>query len=149
MRYFDTSFLVPLVLPEAVSEPITGFFEDLSADALAVSHWTRVESASLLAREVRMGGLEAAAARKVGSQFETMIEESFVVFLPNSDDFDRAKEWLDRFETGLRAGDALHLAIASNRGAEAIYSLDKLMLAAGKTLQVPATTGVHLPGYDE
>ena len=96
-----------------------------------------------------MGGLEAAAAREAGPQFETMIEESFVVFLPNSDDFDRAREWLGRFETGLRAGDALHLAIASNRGAEAIYSLDKVMLAAGKTLQVPATAGVPLPGYEE
>lgn len=149
MRYFDTSFLVPLVLRESASESITSFFQDLPADALAVSHWTRVEFASLLAREVRMGGLEAAAAREVGSQFETMIEESFVVFLPNSDDFDRAREWLGRFETGLRAGDALHLAIASNRGAEAIYSLDKVMLAAGKTLQVPATAGVSLPGYDE
>ena len=149
MRYFDTSFLVPLVLPEATSEPITGFFEGLPADALAVSHWTRVEFASLLAREVRMGGLEAAAAREAGSQFETIIEESFIVLLPNGDDFDRAREWLSRFDTGLRAGDALHLAIASNRGAEAIYSLDKVMIAAGKTLRVPTSAGVRLPGYDD
>ena len=120
MRAFDTSFLVPLVLPEATSEPITGFFEELPADALAVSHWTRVEFASLLAREVRMGGLEAAVAREAGSRFETVIEESLVVLLPNRADFDRAREWLSRFEAGLRAGDALHLAIASSRGAEAI-----------------------------
>ena len=149
MRYFDTSFLVPLVLPEATSESIAGFFEDLPADALAVSHWTRVEFASLLAREVRMGGLEAAVAREAGSRLETIIEESFVVLLPNRDDFDRAREWLSRFETGLRAGDALHLAIASNRGAEAIYSLDKVMIAAGKTLRVPTSAGVLLPGYDD
>ena len=122
MRYFDTRFLVPLILPEATSEPITGFFEGLPTDALAVSHWTRVEFASLLAREVRMGGLEAAAAREAGSRFEAIIEESFVVLLPNHADFDRARAWLSRFETGLRAGDALHLAIASNRGAEAIYT---------------------------
>ena len=41
MRYFDTSFLVPLILPEATSEPIAGFFEDLPTEDLAVSHWTR------------------------------------------------------------------------------------------------------------
>lgn len=148
MRYFDTSFLVPLVLPEATSEPITGFFEALPPDDLAVSHWTRVEFASLLAREVRMGGLDPLAAREAGSRFERMVGESFVVLLPNPEDFDRARAWLSRFETGLRAADALHLAIAGNRGAEAIYSLDRLMIAAGKTLGLPATAGT-VPGYGD
>ena len=148
MLYFDTSFLVPLILPEATSEPIAAFFEDLPADDLAVSHWTRVEFASLLAREVRMGKLDAAAARKAGSRFEAMIEESFVILLPSRDDFDRAREWLTHFETGLRAGDALHLAIASNRAADTIYSLDKSMVAAGQALGSPASTGIVLPGHD-
>ena len=149
MRYFDTSFLVPLILPEATSEPIAGFFENLPADDLAVSHWTRVEFASLLAREVRMGHLDTAAAHEAGSRFEMMVEESFVVLLPNRDDFDRARDWLDHFETGLRAGDALHLAIARNHGADAIYSLDKLMIAAGKKLGLPASAGILLPGYGD
>lgn len=104
MRYFDTSFLVPLILPEATSEQVSGFFETLQGADPAVSHWTRVEFASLLAREVRMGGLDSGTARKAGSQFETLIGESFVVLLPNGDDFDRAREWLGSFETGLRAG---------------------------------------------
>ena len=146
MRYFDTSFLVPLVLPAATSEPITGFFEALPPDDLAVSHWTRVEFASLLVREVRMGGLDPLAARRAASRFETMVEASFVVLMPNPEDFDRARDWLSRLDTGLRVGDALHLAIAGNRGAEAIYSLDKLMIAAGKTLGLPATAGT-VPGY--
>ena len=149
MRYFDTSFLVPLILPEATSEPIAGFFEKLPADELTVSHWTRVEFASLLAREVRMGALDAAAAREAGARFETMIEESFVVLLPNRDDFDRASDWLGHFETGLRAGDALHLAIARNRGVDAIHSLDKQMIAAGQALGLPAITGIPLPGHGD
>ena len=96
-----------------------------------------------------MGGLEATAALEAGSQFETIIEESFVVLLPNRADFDLARVWLSRFETGLRAGDALHLAIARNRRAEAIYSLDKVMIAAGRALRVPTSAGVLLPGYDD
>ena len=149
MRYFDTSFLVPLILPEDTSEPISDFFEDLPSEDLAVSHWTRVEFASLLAREVRMGNLDASAAREAGLRFETMVKESFVILLPNRDDFDRARDWLSRFETGLRAGDALHLAIARNHGADAIHSLDKLMIAAGKKLGLPASAGLLLPGYDD
>lgn len=149
MRYFDTSFLVPLILPEDTSEPIAGFFEGLPTEDLAVSHWARVEFASLLAREVRMGNLDASAAREAGSRFETMLQESFVILLPSRDDFDRARDWLGHFETGLRAGDTLHLAIARNHGAEAIYSLDKRMIAAGKKLGLPTNAGLLIPGYDD
>ena len=149
MRYFDTSFLVPLILPEATSDPIARFFEDLPAEDLAVSQWTRVEFASMLAREVRMDNLDAEAAREASSRFEAMVKESFIVLLPDRDDFDRAREWLSRFETGLRAGDALHLAIANNRGAVAIHCLDKVMIAAGMTLGLPTSAGIVLSGYGD
>lgn len=149
MHYFDTSFLVPLILPEATSEPIAKFFADLPDEGLAVSHWTRVEFSSLLAREVRMGGLSAEAACEADMRFEAMVDESFAVILPNGDDFDLAKEYVGRYETGLRAGDALHLAIAKNHGAEAIYSLDKALLKAGKNLGVPASAGIRLVGQGD
>ena len=148
MRYFDTSFLVPLILRESTSEQVSTFLEALPDGNLAVSHWTRVEFASLLAREVRMGSMNAVTARVAGLRFETMIRESFAVLLPNRADFDRAKEWLGNFESGLRAGDALHLAIAGNNGADAIYSLDKLMIAAGLSLGLPTSAGTIL-GYGD
>ena len=47
----------------ATSEPIAGFFADLPAGDLAVSDWTRVEFASLLAREVRIGAVWTPARR--------------------------------------------------------------------------------------
>jgi hypothetical protein len=42
----------------------------------------------------------------------------------------------------LRAGDALHLAIAGGRGAETIYSLDKTLIKAGTTLGLPMGEGI-------
>jgi antitoxin (DNA-binding transcriptional repressor) of toxin-antitoxin stability system len=42
----------------------------------------------------------------------------------------------------LRAGDALHLAIAGNHQADAIYSLDKVMIKAGKILDLPVSMGM-------
>ena len=146
MYYFDTSFLVPLILPEATSDRIAKFLRDLPAEDLAVSHWTRVEFSSLLAREVRIGGLTAKAAAQADARFETMVDESFALLLPNGDDFNLAKEFLGNHETGLRAGDALHLAVARNHRAEAVYSLDKTLLRAGKLLGVPVSTGIRIVG---
>ena len=118
----STSFLVPLILPEAPAIPFTHAF-GFSTDELAVSDWTRVEIASLLARDVRMHSLDADSALKAARRFESMIAESFTVLLPNRKDYNTAREWLCNFETGLKSGDALHLAIAANHKAIAINSL--------------------------
>lgn len=147
MHYFDTSFLAPLILPEATSDKITKFLGKLSAEDLAVSHWTRIEFSSLLAREVRMGSLSAEDAALADARFESMVDESFAVLLPNGDDFNLAKEYLGHSKTRLRAGDALHLAITKNHHAEVLYSLDKTLLKAGQILGVPVSAGIRLPGY--
>ena len=143
MLYFDTSFLVPLILPEATSDEIAGFVRRLPTEEFTVSHWTRVEFSSLIAREVRMGGLELQAATRADARFEAMLDKSFSVLLPNADDFGLAKRYLGRFETGLRAGDALHLAVANNHRAAVIYSLDKTLLRAGKILDLPVRMGIR------
>lgn len=144
MRYFDTSFLAPLILEEATSSRVERFIAGLTGD-LAVSHWTRVEFSSLLAREVRVRGLEPQTAGEADAQFEALVRESFLVLLPGADDFALAKAYLGNYATGLRAGDALHLAIARNIGAEVVYSLDNTMMKAGKLLGVPVSTGIRMP----
>jgi len=147
LLFFDTSFLAPLILQEATSSKIERFVTRLPVSELAISHLARIEFSSLLAREVRMGGLDGQAARSADAQFETMVRESFVVLLPNADDFDLAKAYLANHASGLRAGAALHLAVAKNRHCEAIYSLDKTLLKAGKLLGLPVRAGIRLAGY--
>lgn len=147
MLYFDTSFLVPIILPEASSSKISTFMERLRVEDCVTSQWTRIEFSSMLAREVRISALDTGAAHDADNEFDALLRESFNVLLPTGHDFHRAREYLQQFDTNLRAGDALHLAIASNRGAQAIYSLDKGLLEAGRILGLPATTGVRLGGY--
>lgn len=147
MRYFDTSFLIPLVLVESTSESIRTFFIEADADDLAVSDWTLVEFASMLAREVRMGGLQADAAQNAIARFESLVQTSFEVLLPTRDDFVRARYWLGLFDTSLKAPDALHLAIAGNRNATSIYTLDRAMIVAGRTLGLPTGAG-SVAGFD-
>ena len=148
MRFFDTSFLVPLILPEATSEPVAGFFENLRVQEPGVSHWTGSSAARCLpARFVRAISMPrrhtprgCGSKRWSTSPLSSCCRTAAIVI---------GREWLYRFETGLRAGDALHLAIASNRGADAIYSLDQLMIAAGKELGLPTGAGITLPGYGD
>jgi hypothetical protein len=74
VAYFDTSFLVPLVLPEATSGRISAFLAGLPAGELAISHWARVEFSSLVAREVRMGGLDGQEAAQADARFEALLD---------------------------------------------------------------------------
>src|SRR3990170_773524 len=143
MLYFDTSFLAPLILREPTSGKVETFLTRQPAGELAISHWTRAEFSSLIAREVRMGGLDRQAALDADAQFEAIVMESFVVLLPSANDFGLCKQYLRRYETGLRAGDALHLAVARTHRAQTIYSLDKTLLKAGKALGLPVATGIR------
>jgi predicted nucleic acid-binding protein len=142
--YFDTSFLVPLFLPEPTSEKVERFLRRKRTAPLAISHWTRVEFASTLAREVRMGSLTHKAAIAADARFAEIAADTFILLAPNAADFDLANRFLLRRKIGLRAGDALHLAIAANNGASAIYSLDRRLLAAGRRLGLKARVGVRV-----
>lgn len=142
--YLDTSFLAPLFQNEDTSAEIETFIAGLPADALTVSQWVRVEFSSLLARKVRMELLDKADAERIDTRFELVIRESFHVLSPAVADFDLAKRYIARFDSGLRAGDALHLAIARNHRATAIYSLDKTMLKAGAEIGLPVDAGIRV-----
>ncbi len=144
MHYLDTSFVAPLILPETTSERVERFIRKIPVGQLAVSHWTRVEFASLVARRARMGDLTAAQAAQARDAFEKMLTESFHIIIPQVNDYDVATHLLRNYKTGLRAGDALHLALVKNHGAAIMYSLDKQLIKAAKILKIPASAGIRL-----
>jgi predicted nucleic acid-binding protein len=139
---------VPLIVREASSDAFARLIASLHAGELAISHWTRVEFASFLGREVRVGTYDRDQAGEAAARFASVIDTTFEVILPLTEDFDRAAAYLANYESGLRGGDALHLAIAANRRAEAIYTLDKGLLRAGRMLGLPVRAGIDLPGYE-
>jgi len=143
MLYFDTSIVVPVVFSEATSERVETFVRSIPLGELATSHWTRVEFASTLAREVRLGNFNQPTADGIERDFDTLISDSFELLLPTADDFETAKAYLRQYESGLRGGDALHLAIAANRNAKTIYTLDIAMIKAGRMLGLTVERGIH------
>jgi predicted nucleic acid-binding protein len=143
MLYFDTSFVVPLVLDESTSAPLERFVAGLPQDRLAISQWTRVEFSSALGRLVRMGALDPREADAADARFEELITASFAILLPTAADYGLAKRYLGHRLSGLRSGDALHLAVAANNRAQSIFTLDRIMLAAGPALGLPTRTGIE------
>ena len=143
MLYFDTSFLTPLLLQEQSTARVERYVAQLPAGTLYISHWTRVEFASLIAREVCMSSLSPDQGREILGQFGKLIEESYRVVTPGVADFELAMRFVSEFSSGLRAGDALHLAIARNHDAEQVLSLDDGLLKAAKMLKVKAGRGIR------
>ncbi|PAX45760.1 hypothetical protein CK510_30005 [Brunnivagina elsteri CCALA 953] len=62
--------------------------------------------------------------------FKEDLDQSYTVFTVTTADFILAAEFIQQWETGLRAGDALHLAIARNRSVENLLSLDRGLINA-------------------
>jgi uncharacterized protein len=146
MLYFDTSFLAPLFKPEASSLEIKRFMTELAPVQLAISSWTRVEFYSLLSKNVRMGLLPPVQADAAEAAFETFVARGCTMIDVARDDFNVAGHFLADRHSGLRAGDALHLAIASNHAIASIYSLDRIMIAVGRSLGLPMNIGFSTAG---
>ena len=143
MVYLDTSFVAPLVMAEGTSDAIEALVVKLKPGELTTSMWTGVEFASLVARKVRMGELEATQADAVRYEFARMLRDSFEIILPIAADFATASAYLATPRIGLRAGDALHLAIAANHGARKVLTLDRAFIEAGRALKLPVSRGIR------
>lgn len=143
MLYFDTSFLVPLIFQESTSEQIGRFIRGHKDKELAISQWTSLEFSSVLAREVRMNHLAPEAALDADIRFDALVAASFTVIAPAAADFELSRQYLRKFGTRLRLGDAFHLAIAKNHGASVIHSLDRGLLRAADTLGLSASIGIR------
>ncbi|MEO8754544.1 MAG: type II toxin-antitoxin system VapC family toxin [Casimicrobiaceae bacterium] len=143
MQYLDTSFVVALAREESNSAAAEAYAASRPIGALAISLWTRVELASAVSREVRMGDVEAPAASRLLQQFDARMRYRWHIWDVDASDCADAFAFVSRFATGLRAGDALHLAVAKNHRAE-LLTLDRGMLKAAKMLGVSASHGIRL-----
>lgn len=146
MAYFDTSFLAPLVINEENSDAVEAYVLALPPAELLTSAWTQVELASLVARRERMGEFTRALADRVRAQFARLLAEHFEVLTPNRTDFEFAAGLLRNAKSGLRAGDAMHLAVAHNQGRFEILSLDQTLIKGARQLGMKATAGIRMRG---
>jgi predicted nucleic acid-binding protein len=136
MLYLDTSFIIPLFINEPNSPRVRAWFEAHATEQMTISDWTRVEFASALGLQVRMDYLTQTIAAPALTLFAKVAADSLLIVLPEQADYRLAEKFLSDSNLGLRAGDALHLAIAKNHNAQKVLTFDKKMLHAGTALKI-------------
>lgn len=138
--YFDTSFLVPLLMQEAASRAVTDYVSSVEAVSFMTSRWSYVEFNSMLGIRFRSGLLDRDGAERAERGFETLLK-SFRLVEVTPDDFGLARDMLREHQLGLRGGDALHLAIARNNSVGEILTLDIALLRSAHFFGVNAEAG--------
>jgi predicted nucleic acid-binding protein len=129
MVYVDTSVIVALLTKEPATDEITQWFV-ATADSLVSADWCAVEFASAIAIKQRMGQLRSVHARAVHTAFKELTTGGLRLLPVPRSAFHRAADLSRAYRDGLRAGDALHLAVAIEAGARVFAGLDKTMNAS-------------------
>jgi uncharacterized protein len=130
--YLDTSLVIALLTGEQARERTRIWLGGCDAGELCISPWVGTEVASALSIKQRMGDLTAEVRADIDETWRVFAEESLIILPVIERHFAAAAAFVRHFESGLRAGDALHLAVCQDHNLT-LATLDmKFAEASGK-----------------
>lgn len=137
IRYLDTSLLVGTLTREQRTPQLQDWLSAQPPEELAISDWVITEFSGALSVKTRMGQLPPEKRAESLAVFNSLVERTFEVLPVSRLAFQTAARFADQHETGLRSGDALHLAVAAQEGRR-LTALDERLVEAGQNLGVSA-----------
>lgn len=135
MFYVDTSVLVALCTHEAKTADVIKWYADCT-DELACAAWCVTEFASAMGLKQRTGQLTESQAQTAWLQFERICANDLQLLPLQTMTFYSAALLSMDPSTGLRAGDALHLACAVANKAQGMVTLDVVLSKNAKRQKV-------------
>ena len=136
MIYLDTSVLISALTREADTATTQDFLSHQDPEDLVISDWVVSEFSSALAIKLRTGQLNLDHRAAALSAFAGLVAETLLVLPVPRAAFHTAARFADQAALNLRAGDALHLAICAEHGAN-LCTLDRRLADAAPLLGVP------------
>jgi hypothetical protein len=135
--YVDTSLLVAAVAAEPGTRAAQDWLTVHAEDDCCISDWVVAEVSSALALKLRVGDLDRPRRAAALAAFTHLATDVLPVLPIGPVHFRLAASFCDREDLGLRAPDALHLAIAADHGAT-LVTADRRFREAALTLGVAA-----------
>jgi predicted nucleic acid-binding protein len=132
--YLDTSVLVAALTREAKTGAVQVWLGERDPGELAISDWVYRFSAALSIK-LRTGQLDEAARADALSAFASLCADSLGSLAISGLHFRTAARFAEHDALGLRAGDALHLAVCADYGGT-LATLDRRLSQAGLALGV-------------
>jgi uncharacterized protein len=134
--YLDTSVLVAAFTHEKSTRRVLAWLNEAEREGLAISDWVRAEFSSALSLKMRTRQIDESYRTRAKALFEAMAAGAVRSLPVSREHFGAAARFADEHRLGLRAPDALHLAIAAGNDAT-LVTLDKSLAKAGARLGVP------------
>lgn len=136
--YLDTSVLVAALTSESATDRVQTWLDRQTPGTLNISDWVLTEVASALSLKIRTGQISVEHRARALTQFTRLAVQSLFTLPVQSVHFHTAARFTDQATLGLRAADALHLAIAADHGLT-LATLDQTLARAGIALGLETT----------
>lgn len=127
--------IVSSLADEPDSMRIRAWFADSADRAFHISEWSVTEFSSAVSLKRRVGTLSAEHHVNILRTWRQLRAFSLTMLPVMSRHFEAAARIADRHDLSIRAGDALHLAIARDDGLR-LVTLDRTMTAACPALDI-------------
>ena len=133
MIYLDTSVLVAVIAHESTAAAIVNWMAREN-QALISGDWCVTEVASAIALKKRTRQITATQANAAWDIFSEFCDTTLRLMPIDRSVFNAAATLVRESEIGLRAGDALHLALALSLQSSALATLDNQLAASAELL---------------